>query len=62
MERGSAEPGKPEPPARSGDQHDTWQLVDADVNEPIWSRRVPGAVLYAQPGDTLKITIPNGTQ
>jgi FtsP/CotA-like multicopper oxidase with cupredoxin domain len=35
------------------------KLVDADINEPIWSRRVPGAVIYAQPGDTLKITVFN---
>src|SRR3954465_1858704 len=29
----------------------TAKLVEADVNEPPWYRRVPGAVLYAEPGE-----------
>lgn len=35
------------------------KLVQSDINEPIWSRRVPGAVIYAYLGDTLKITVLN---
>lgn len=38
----------------------TAKLVAADVNEPPWYRRVPGAVLYAQPGDRLTIHVLNG--
>src|SRR6478736_5221291 len=29
----------------------TAKLIPADVNEPPWYRRVPGAVLYAKPGE-----------
>lgn len=35
------------------------KLVPADINEPVWSRRMPGVVLYAVPGDTLKVTVRN---
>ncbi|MDX1524251.1 MAG: multicopper oxidase domain-containing protein, partial [Anaerolineae bacterium] len=35
------------------------KLVEADINEPISSRRVPGTVIYAYPGDTLRITVFN---
>src|SRR5437016_1908959 len=27
------------------------KIVPADVNEPVWSRRIPGSVLYARPGE-----------
>jgi plastocyanin len=36
------------------------KLVSADVNEPVFSRRVPGAVIYAQPRERLKIHVLNG--
>src|SRR5260370_19659000 len=36
------------------------KLVAADVNEPVFSRRVPGALIYAQPGERLKIHVLNG--
>jgi FtsP/CotA-like multicopper oxidase with cupredoxin domain len=36
------------------------KLVPADVNEPPWSRRVPGAVLWATPGERLRIHVLNG--
>src|SRR5438874_6639997 len=35
------------------------KLIAADVNEPPWDRRVPGAVLYANPGERLYIHILN---
>jgi FtsP/CotA-like multicopper oxidase with cupredoxin domain len=38
----------------------TSKLVQADVNEPPWANRVPGAVLYAQPGERLFIHVLNG--
>ncbi|WP_051179518.1 galactose oxidase-like domain-containing protein [Nocardia concava] len=38
----------------------TAELVPADANEPAWNRRVPGAVLYAQPGERLFIHVLNG--
>ncbi len=38
----------------------TAKLVPADVNEPPWSRRIPGAVLYAKPGERLYIHVLNG--
>jgi len=38
----------------------TAKLVPADVNEPPWYRRVPGAVLYAKPGERLYIHVLNG--
>lgn len=36
------------------------KLVAADVNEPVFSRRVPAAFIYAQPGERLKIHVLNG--
>lgn len=38
----------------------TTKLVGADVNEPPWNRRIPGAVLYAKPGERLHIHVLNG--
>ena len=38
----------------------TAKIVPADVNEPVWNRRVPGAVLYAHPGERLYIHVLNG--
>jgi plastocyanin len=35
------------------------KLVAADVNEPAFPRRVPGAVIYARPGDWLRIHVKN---
>ncbi|MGH7564981.1 MAG: galactose oxidase-like domain-containing protein [Gemmatimonadota bacterium] len=35
------------------------KIVAADINEPIWSRRIPGTVIYANPGETLRITVFN---
>jgi len=35
------------------------KLVAADVNEPAFTRRVPGAVIYAKPGDWLRIHVKN---
>src|SRR5213076_1571181 len=36
------------------------KLVVADVNEPAFNRRVPGAVLYARPDERLLIHVKNG--
>ncbi len=36
------------------------KLVLADVNEPIYSHRVPGTVIYTRPGDRLHIHVLNG--
>ena len=36
------------------------KLVAADVNEPAFIRRVPGTVIYACPGDWLRIHVKNG--
>lgn len=36
------------------------KLVNADINEPVFNRRVPGTVLYASPGETLRIHVLNG--
>src|SRR6516162_5152087 len=36
------------------------KLIAADANEPPWDRRVPGAVLYAKPGERLYIHLLNG--
>src|SRR6266852_9334593 len=36
------------------------KLVAADVNEPGFSHRVPGTVIYASPGDRLRIHVLNG--
>ena len=38
----------------------TDKLIDADVNEPPWDRRIPGALLYARPGERLFIHVLNG--
>lgn len=38
----------------------TARIINADVNEPLWNRRVPGAVLYARPGERLYIHVLNG--
>ena len=35
------------------------KLVAADVNEPAFVRRVPGTVIYARPGDWLRIHVKN---
>ena len=35
------------------------KLVSADVNEPVFDRRVPGTVIYASPGETLHIHVFN---
>jgi FtsP/CotA-like multicopper oxidase with cupredoxin domain len=37
----------------------TDKLVLADVNEPVYHRRVPGTVIYAHPGDRLRIHVLN---
>jgi FtsP/CotA-like multicopper oxidase with cupredoxin domain len=37
----------------------TGKLIAADVNEPPWFRRVPGTVLYARPGERLRIHVLN---
>lgn len=36
------------------------KLVAVDVNESAFTRRVPGTVIYARPGDTLCIHVKNG--
>lgn len=36
------------------------KLVAADVNEPAFTRRVPGTVIYVRPGDWLRIHVKNG--
>ena len=35
------------------------KIVEADANEPPWDRRVPGAVIYARPGERLYIHVLN---
>jgi FtsP/CotA-like multicopper oxidase with cupredoxin domain len=35
------------------------KLIAADINEPAFARRVPGAVIYARPGDWLRIHVRN---
>ena len=35
------------------------KLIAADINEPAYTRRVPGTVIYAQPGDVLHIHVKN---
>jgi len=37
----------------------TDKLIDADVNEPRRDRRIPGAVLYAEPGERLFVHVRN---
>jgi plastocyanin len=34
-------------------------LVASDVNEPRWDRRVPGTVIYAHPGERLRVHVLN---
>jgi FtsP/CotA-like multicopper oxidase with cupredoxin domain len=36
------------------------KLVAADINEPAFIRRVPGTVIYARPGEWLRIHVKNG--
>ncbi len=36
------------------------KIVLADINEPAYHHRVPGTVIYAHPGDRLKIHVLNG--
>src|SRR5215469_5474531 len=36
------------------------KIIRADVNEPAWDRRVPGAALYARPGERLRVHVLNG--
>src|SRR5262247_4005491 len=36
------------------------KLIAADINEPPFTRRVPGTVIYARPGDRLRIHVKNG--
>ena len=38
----------------------TAKIVEADINEPPWDRRVPGALLWAKPGERLYIHVLNG--
>jgi len=38
---------------------DTSPLVVADINEPPWDRRIPGCVIYADPGERLFIHVYN---
>ena len=38
----------------------TAPLVAADINEPEWQRRVPGAVIWTTPGERLYIHVLNG--
>jgi FtsP/CotA-like multicopper oxidase with cupredoxin domain len=35
------------------------KLIEADINEPVYSRRVPGTVIYARPGQRLRIHVWN---
>ena len=35
------------------------KLVVADINEPAYTRRVPGTVIYTRPGEVLKIHVKN---
>jgi FtsP/CotA-like multicopper oxidase with cupredoxin domain len=35
------------------------KLIAADINEPAFARRVPGTVIYAKPGDWLRIHVKN---
>ena len=35
------------------------KLVEADINEPMFDHRVPGAVVYAHPGERLRIQVLN---
>ncbi len=35
------------------------KLIAADINEPAFTRRVPGTVIYAKPGEWLRIHVKN---
>src|SRR5690242_3403948 len=35
------------------------KIVVPDINEPAYTRRVPGTVIYARPGDVLKVHVKN---
>jgi plastocyanin len=35
------------------------KLIAADINEPSFTRRVPGTIIYARPGDWLRIHVKN---
>lgn len=35
------------------------KLIEADINEPVFDRRVPGALIYAYPGERLRIHVLN---
>lgn len=35
------------------------KIIEADINEPIYNRRVPGAVIYSRPGERLLIHVLN---
>jgi len=35
------------------------KLILADINEPVFSHRVPGTVIYARPGQRIKIHVWN---
>ncbi len=35
------------------------KLIAADINEPVFHRRVPGTVIYAKPGEILKVHVWN---
>jgi FtsP/CotA-like multicopper oxidase with cupredoxin domain len=35
------------------------KIIAADVNEPAFTRRVPGTVIYVRPGDWLRIHVKN---
>ncbi|MCX2745433.1 DUF1929 domain-containing protein [Mangrovivirga sp. M17] len=37
----------------------TYKLINADINEPIYDRRIPGSILYAHPGERLCIHVFN---
>lgn len=37
----------------------TDKLIEADINEPVWDRRVPGCIVYAYPGQRLHIHVHN---
>lgn len=36
------------------------KIVESDINEPVFDRRVPGTVIYAHPGELLCIHVLNG--
>ena len=38
----------------------TNKIIDEDINEPIYSHRIPGTVIYAYPGEQLHLHVLNG--